>query len=90
MLKNIRVVFALIFLLMSSGSAVSADVVYPQRIVSLVPTITEEIYLLGADERLVADTIYCRRPPEAQGKEKVGTVVEVNLEKIITLRQDLI
>lgn len=63
---------------------------YPQRIISLVPTITEEIYLLGAEERLVADTVYCNRPPEAQEKEKVGTVVDVNLEKIISLEPNLV
>ncbi|MBL7151667.1 MAG: ABC transporter substrate-binding protein [Candidatus Omnitrophica bacterium] len=62
----------------------------PQRIISLVPTITEEIYLLGAQDGLVADTVYCRRPPEAQDKEKIGTVVDVNLEKIIALRPDLV
>lgn len=62
----------------------------PQRIISLAPTITEEIYLLGAQDRLVADTVYCLSPPDAQKKEKIGTVVKVNLEKIVSLNPDLV
>jgi iron complex transport system substrate-binding protein len=62
----------------------------PQRIISLSPTITEEIYLLGAEDSLLADTIYCNRPLNAQKKEKVGTVVEVNLEKIVSLKPGLV
>jgi ABC-type Fe3+-hydroxamate transport system substrate-binding protein len=62
----------------------------PQRIVSLVPNITEELYLLGVQDRVVGVTTYCRRPPEAQSKERVGTVVEVNVEKILGLQPDLV
>jgi ABC-type Fe3+-hydroxamate transport system substrate-binding protein len=62
----------------------------PQRIISLVPNITEELFDLGAQDRLVGVTIYCQRPPEAQTKERVGTVLEVNVEKIISLRPDLV
>jgi ABC-type Fe3+-hydroxamate transport system substrate-binding protein len=62
----------------------------PQRIVSLVPNITEELYLLGAQDRIVGVTIFCQRPPDAQQKERVGTVVEVNVEKILSLQPDLV
>jgi len=62
----------------------------PQRIVSLVPNITEELYLLGAQDRIVGVTNYCQRPPEAQNKERVGAVVEVNVEKILSLQPDLV
>jgi ABC-type hemin transport system substrate-binding protein len=36
----------------------------PRRIISLGPTITEKLYLLGAQDRLVGVTTYCERPPE--------------------------
>lgn len=62
----------------------------PQRIVSLCPSITEQLYLLGAEDRLAGCTVYCNRPPEAKNKEKIGTVVEINLEKIVSLKPDLI
>jgi ABC-type Fe3+-hydroxamate transport system substrate-binding protein len=62
----------------------------PRRIVSLVPAVTEELYLLGVGDRVVGVTTYCQRPPEAQQKERVGTVVDVNVEQIIDLRPDLV
>ncbi|MBU4560996.1 ABC transporter substrate-binding protein [bacterium] len=63
---------------------------YPQRIISLGPGITEELYLLGVENKLIANTVYCERPPEAQKKEKIGTVIKVDLEKIVSLEPDLV
>ncbi len=62
----------------------------PNRIISLVPNITEELFDLGMEDRIVGVTTYCQRPPEAQSKERVGTVVEVNVEKILSLQPDLV
>lgn len=62
----------------------------PARIVSLGPLITENIYLLGASEMLVGNTTYCNRPESAQFKEKVGSVQELGIEKILSLKPDLI
>ena len=45
---------------------------------------------MGAEDKLVGCTIYCKRPPSAQKKEKVGNVVEVNVEKIVSLKPDLV
>jgi len=67
-----------------------SDVAVPRRIISLGPALTEEIYLLGVQDRLVGCTTYCNRPEAARQKPKVGTVVEVNVEKIVDLRPDLI
>ncbi|MDD9302483.1 MAG: ABC transporter substrate-binding protein [Desulfobacter sp.] len=60
------------------------------RVVSLSPIITETIYLLGAQDRLVANTHYCNVPPDAAKKEKIGSVTQVNVEKIISLSPDLV
>jgi iron complex transport system substrate-binding protein len=62
----------------------------PQRIISLGPAITEELYLLGVEDRLVANTIYCQSPPEAKEKQKIGTVIKVDVEKIVSLKPDLV
>ncbi len=62
----------------------------PRRIVSLGPAITEKLYLLGVQDRLVGVTTYCERPPEALAKEKVGNVTQVNIEKIVELKPDLV
>lgn len=60
----------------------------PQRIISLGPSLTKELYLLGEDDKLLGCTIY--GPPFTKNKEKVGTVIDVNLEKIINLKPDLV
>jgi ABC-type Fe3+-hydroxamate transport system substrate-binding protein len=62
----------------------------PRRIVSLGPTITEKLYLLGAQDELVGVTTYCERPPEARAKEKIGNVTQVNIEKVVQLKPDLV
>lgn len=63
---------------------------YPQRIVSLGPLNTENIFLLGAGDRLVANTRFCVRPEAAKQKEKIGSVMLISVEKIIILQPDLI
>jgi iron complex transport system substrate-binding protein len=61
-----------------------------QRIISLSTTATEELYILGVQDRLVGCTVYCNRPKEAEKKEKVGTVMKADLERVISLKPDLI
>ncbi len=62
----------------------------PRRIISLGPVLTKTIYLLGAGDRLLADTTYCDDPPGAEPKEKIGSLIQVNVEKIISLKPDLV
>ena len=63
---------------------------YPQRIISLGPAVTESLYLLGAEDRILATTVYCQRPAQAQNTEKIGTVIDVNIEKAVQLKPDLV
>jgi len=46
--------------------------------------------LLGADSRLIADTVYCSRPADAKEKTKIGNVTRINIEKIVNLEPDLV
>lgn len=62
----------------------------PQRIVSLVPSVTEIIYALGGEARLAGVTDFCDWPPEARAKPRVGGMLAPNLEVIVSLRPDLI
>jgi iron complex transport system substrate-binding protein len=62
----------------------------PQRIVSLGPINTENIYLLGAEDRLVGNTSYCVHPEAAKSKEKVGSVMSFSVEKVLSLEPDLV
>ena len=61
-----------------------------RRIVSLAPSLTETIYALGLQDRLVGDTDYCDYPPDAQKKIKVGGAVNPSLEQIAALHPDLV
>ena len=88
MRKNFRFkVWFVVFLWAVPGYCAAHDY---RRIVSLGPQLTEALYLLSADDRLVADTVYCTRPPAAKTKEKVGNVVEVSVEKIVALKPDIV
>ncbi|MDR0477965.1 MAG: ABC transporter substrate-binding protein [Desulfobulbaceae bacterium] len=61
-----------------------------RRIVSLGPINTENLFLIGAGGSLIGCTTYCNHPPEAKKKEKIGTVLQPDIEKIISLNPDLI
>jgi iron complex transport system substrate-binding protein len=61
-----------------------------QRVISLAPSLTETIYALGLQDRLVADTDFCDYPPDAQKKPKVGGAINPSLEQIVALRPDLV
>ncbi len=62
----------------------------PKRIISLSPGITEALFLLGAGDSVIGVTTYCQKPPDAVKKEKIGTLLEINTEKIINLKPDLV
>ena len=73
----------------------ATGVVFPHpghvsRIVSLAPSLTQEIFALGAGDALIADTTYCRYPAAAQTKTKIGSTLSPDLELIVSLHPDLI
>ena len=61
-----------------------------RRIVSLAPSLTETIYALSLQDRLVGDTEYCDYPPDAKTKTKVGGGINPSLEVIASLHPDLV
>jgi iron complex transport system substrate-binding protein len=77
-------------LLLCSGPRCMSQDLHPRRIISLGPTITEKLYLLGVEERIVGVTMYCSRPSRAALKEKIGNVTHASVEKIILLKPDLV
>jgi iron complex transport system substrate-binding protein len=62
----------------------------PARIVSLAPSCTEMLFALSLSQKIVGVTTYCNFPQEALNKEKVGTITEVELEKLLSLQPDLV
>ncbi len=80
-MKKLIFVF-FIFILLTKGYAY-ADY---SRIVSLAPSLTNCLYDLGCQDKIVGVTSYCK----AQGKQIVGSLLNLNLEKIIFLKPDLV
>ncbi|MFQ6069059.1 MAG: ABC transporter substrate-binding protein [Candidatus Aminicenantales bacterium] len=62
----------------------------PRRIVSLAPNITEILFALGLEQSIVGVTTYCDYPSQALTKERIGGLVDPNLEKIKSLEPDLV
>ncbi|MGB8952593.1 MAG: helical backbone metal receptor [Candidatus Aminicenantales bacterium] len=62
----------------------------PQRIISLAPNITEILFALELGDKIVGVTRYCDYPLEVQEKEKIGGMLDLDLEKIKALNPDLI
>ena len=62
----------------------------PQRIVSHVPAITEILFALGLEERVVGVSDYCDYPEEAKLKPSVGNYFNPSIEDIVALDPDLV
>ncbi len=61
----------------------------PKRVISLAPNSTEIIYALDQAHRLIGATRYSDFPPEALNLPRVGSYVNLDLEKIVALKPDL-
>jgi len=63
----------------------------PKRVVSLVPSITFLLYRLGLEQEVVGLTRFCKLPKYwKKQKQVIGGTKEVNIDKIISLKPDLI
>jgi len=62
----------------------------PARIVSTSPSITETLYAMGLGPRVVGVTTFCNYPPDARTKPRIGTFLEPDYERILTLKPDLV
>jgi len=62
----------------------------PQRIVSMLPSLTETLCALGGCSRLVATDRYSDWPPEVRALPKAGGLEDVQIEQIVRLRPDLV
>jgi len=62
----------------------------PQSIISLAPSNTEILFALGLGDRVMAVSRYCNYPLEVQNKIKIGGFSTVNIEKVVSLKPDLV
>lgn len=97
-----RAVISVVFILLALSTSVFAGPlvdetgrhinapVYPRRIVSLAPEITEILFALGLEKEVAGVTLFSNYPEAARTKPKVGSYINLSLEKILALRPDLV
>ena len=71
------------------GRVVAIDRV-PERLVSFGPSITEILFALGLEEKVVGVSSYSDYPEAAESKPKIGDAFNPSLEKIVDLEPDLV
>lgn len=82
-----KLAIALILVFMLSASPAYAA---PQRIVSLAPSITENLFALGVGDRVVGVTSWCDYPKEAAERTVIGDAFNLNVELLLSLEPDLV
>ena len=85
MLQAVRHSIALLFVLCVLPAQAA-----PQRIVSLLPSLTETVCELGACGRLVGVDRYSNWPASVQQLPRVGGGIDPNIEAIVALKPDLV
>jgi len=86
--RRIRVLaLAVALVVVSAGFAGQSR---PQRIISLIPAVTEILFAVGAGPQVVAVSSFDEYPPEVKQLQRVGALLDPDLEKILSLRPDLV
>jgi iron complex transport system substrate-binding protein len=62
----------------------------PQRVVSLLPSLTESVCALGECRRLVGVDRYSNFPAPVRGLPRVGGGIDPNIEAVVALRPDVV
>ncbi|MCY1718727.1 helical backbone metal receptor [Prolixibacteraceae bacterium Z1-6] len=81
-----KILFGILLMAFTGIQAIAQKV---ERVVSLTPSITENIYMIGAQNKLVGCTSYCTEAVK-DGVQQVGSTVEVNVEKVLAQQPDLV
>lgn len=98
-----RLAVALALLWLAAGAVGAADITVlddrgrslrlaapPQRIVSLLPSLTESVCALGACDRLVGVDRYSNEPPQVRALPRLGGLEDAQIEGIVALRPQLV
>lgn len=78
---------------MSGGNGFNPPLMFrgaPERVVSLVPSVTDSLLELGAGQHLVGVTDYCRLPEGFEGVARVGGTRKPEVDRIRELKPDLV
>jgi iron complex transport system substrate-binding protein len=62
----------------------------PHRIVSLIPSVTEMLFAIGAGDAVVGVSSFDHYPPAVERKTRVGGLLDPDFERILALKPDLV
>lgn len=88
-MKYISLFLVLLLVACSTEKKVDSKKEY-NRLVSLIPSATETVFLLGAEDKLVGVSTYSNYPEKAKTLPKVGSLFDTDYEKILKLSPDLV
>ena len=63
---------------------------HPQRVISLAPSITETIFAIGAQDKLVGNTDWCNHPEAAKNITRIGGYMTLNAEQALAVQPDAV
>jgi iron complex transport system substrate-binding protein len=93
-LRSLRffVVISVLFVISVAGAHPSQtpSAAYPRRIISLIPAVTEMLFAIGAGPQVVAVSSFDRYPPEVTKLQRVGALLDPDVERILSLHPDLV
>lgn len=91
MSKNINLIKILLLILTGLVIFISPAIAnQPQRIISLAPNITEILYALNLEDKIVGITDHCDFPKETKDKKRVGGMINPSIEEIVRLKPDIV
>lgn len=61
----------------------------PMRVLALAPSLTEMIFSLQAEDKLVGATRYSNFPDAAKKLPRIGSYIQLDLERIVAIKPDL-
>lgn len=85
-----RLSLPLLFGSMLVCSGFAAQHPKPQRIISLVPAVTEMLFVIGAGPQVTGVSSFDRHPAEVEALPRVGGLLDPDMERILSLRPDLV
>lgn len=98
-MKNIFVLCCLFISSIGSTSAITVQddggknltfVHSPRRIITVAPHLTELVFAAGGGDRIVGTVDYSDFPPAAKNIPRIGGDSQIDIERVITLKPDLI
>lgn len=82
--RKMRIIIIFLVLIFSVVS------LHAERIVTMAPALTEIVFALGKGDEIVGNTKFCNFPEEAKTIRRVGGLLDINLEILISLNPDVI